>query len=280
MRFKAKLVNITSIHHLTRVIATVSHMTKSCALRLTPEKLYFILNDSAAQGGVTVWCELNQGNLFEEFRIEGNDEQNNIYLELNPDNLAKAMKSAQNAQTVKIKLTKKHTACLTFEIILPSLVSHTRIVTHDTPVSVIPQKQWCDYQEPNMPDCDVSVCMPALKTVRNIVDKMKCLSSFLVISANNSGYMTLKVVTDMVSVKTHFKDLEVCDLGPEQSDHSRSSDEMSETTVDIKKFITFLHGQQVSPTKVICNIVNQKAVHFFLIHEDFSLQYFIPALII
>ena len=35
-------------------------MTKSCALRLTPAKIYFILNDSAAQGGVTVWCELNQ----------------------------------------------------------------------------------------------------------------------------------------------------------------------------------------------------------------------------
>ena len=38
----------------------------------------------------------------------------------------------------------------------PSLVSHTRTVTHDTPVSVIPEEQWCDYQEPNMPDCDVS----------------------------------------------------------------------------------------------------------------------------
>lgn len=278
MRFKAKLVNITCIHHFTRVIATVSHMTKSCALRLTPAKIYFILNDSAAQGGVTVWCELNQGNLFEEFRLEGKDQENNIYLELNPENLAKAMKSAQNAQTVKIKLTKKHTACLTFEIILPSLVSHTRTVTHDTPVSVIPEEQWCDYQEPNMPDCDVSICMPPLKTVRNIVDKMKCLSNFLIISANNNGYMTLKVDTDMVSVKSHFRDLEVCDL--EQSSRSCSPDEMSETTVDIKKFITFLHGHQVSPSKVICNIVNQRAVHFFLIHEDFSLQYFIPALVI
>ena len=37
------------------------------------------------------------------------------------------------------------------------------------------------------------------------------------------------------------------------SEQSCSSDEMSETTVDIKKFIAFLHGQQVSPTKVICS---------------------------
>ena len=42
------------------MIATVSHMTKTCALRLTPQKLYFIMNDSAAQGGVTIWCEVDQ----------------------------------------------------------------------------------------------------------------------------------------------------------------------------------------------------------------------------
>ena len=39
----------------------------------------------------------------------------------------------------------------------------------------------------------------------------------------------------------------------EQSSRSCSPDEMSETTVDIKKFITFLHGHQVSPSKVICS---------------------------
>ena len=37
-----------------------------------------------------------------------------------PDNLTRAMKSALNAQAVKIKLTKKHTPCLTFEITLVS----------------------------------------------------------------------------------------------------------------------------------------------------------------
>ena len=31
-----------------------------CALRLTPTKLYFILTDNAAVGGVSIWCELTQ----------------------------------------------------------------------------------------------------------------------------------------------------------------------------------------------------------------------------
>ena len=42
------------------VVSSVSHMAKSCALRLTPHKLYFILNDTAAKGGVKIWCEVNQ----------------------------------------------------------------------------------------------------------------------------------------------------------------------------------------------------------------------------
>ena len=42
------------------VLGTVSHMAKTCALRMTPTKLYFILADNAALGGVSIWCELIQ----------------------------------------------------------------------------------------------------------------------------------------------------------------------------------------------------------------------------
>ena len=54
----------------------------------------------------------------------------------------------------------------------------------------------------------VSICMPPLKILRNVVDRMKNLSNFVVISANQSGEMTLKVETDVVTVATHFRDLE------------------------------------------------------------------------
>ena len=67
---------------------------------------------------------LFQSNFFDEYRIEGKDETNNIYLELMPENLTRAMKSAASAQAVKIKLAKKHTPCLTFEITLVSSMIH------------------------------------------------------------------------------------------------------------------------------------------------------------
>ena len=44
----------------TGVLGTISRMAKMCALRLTPTKLYFILTDNTAVGGVSIWCELTQ----------------------------------------------------------------------------------------------------------------------------------------------------------------------------------------------------------------------------
>ena len=58
-----------------------------------------------------------QGHFFNEYNMEGvNEEANEIFLELPPENLVRAMKTAQSAKSVKIKLTKKHSPCLTFEV--------------------------------------------------------------------------------------------------------------------------------------------------------------------
>ena len=54
--------------------------------------------------------------------MEGvSEEANEIYLELAPENLVKALKTAQSAKWIKIKLAKKHTPCLTVEVDLVSI---------------------------------------------------------------------------------------------------------------------------------------------------------------
>ena len=54
--------------------------------------------------------------------MEGvSQEDNEIYLELIPENFLRALKTAQNAKWVKIKLTKKHSPCLTVEVELVRL---------------------------------------------------------------------------------------------------------------------------------------------------------------
>jgi len=67
-------------------------------------------------GGANLWCELLQDCLFEEYRIEGKDERNEIYLDVTMDLLSRALRSSLNASLLKIKLTKKQGACLTLEI--------------------------------------------------------------------------------------------------------------------------------------------------------------------
>uniref|UniRef100_A0A3P9P0B4 Checkpoint protein n=1 Tax=Poecilia reticulata TaxID=8081 RepID=A0A3P9P0B4_POERE len=213
------------------VMTTISKLTKTCVLRLTPDHLFFILPGKVTNGGVGMWCQLLQANFFQEYQMEG----------------------------------------VTSE---PTLSSVGRVVTHDVPVDVIPRRLWQEFQESGVPDFDVSVYLPPLKTMKSVVDRMKNLSNFLVMEANLNGDMNLKIQTDLVSVTTHFKDLGNPDGGPTQS---RDPEVMAEVTVDIRKLLQFLMGQQVNPSKALCNIVHQNVVHLVLLHEDVSLQYFIPA---
>jgi len=38
----------------------IAKLAKTCTLRISPEKLNFILCDKLASGGVSMWCELEQ----------------------------------------------------------------------------------------------------------------------------------------------------------------------------------------------------------------------------
>ncbi|XP_041373139.1 checkpoint protein HUS1-like isoform X2 [Gigantopelta aegis] len=281
MKFRGKLIDIGCIQHFTRVLGTVSKLIKTCVLRISSDKLYFILSEQAVNGGVQIWCELPQAHFFDEYAMEGvSAEFNEIFLEFIPENLLRAMKTAQNAKWVKIKLTKKHSPCLTVEVDLPTIGSHQRCVTHDIPVHVIPRRHWQDFEEPEMPNFDVSIAMPQIKLLKNVIDKMKNLSNFMVLSANQSGDMKLMVETDMVSVSTHFQDL----LNPtwrrddseSQTMADRDDKAFAHARIDLRRFSQFLAGQQVNPTRVICNIVSNKTVHFYVMHDDVSLQYFMP----
>ena len=86
-----------------------------------------LLNDSRQRVFVLPWTPppvTLQAKFFDEFQLEGvSAEANEICLELAPDNLSRALKTAQNAKTVKIKLTKKHCPCLTIAAELVSWIS-------------------------------------------------------------------------------------------------------------------------------------------------------------
>lgn len=277
MKFRAKLVDIGCIQQFIKILSTVSKICKSCTLRLSGGQLIFTQTERVASGGTNLWVEINQGDFFDEYRIEGKDDKNEIYLEVVNENLLRAMKSGQNAQSIKIKLTKKQTPCLTFEISLPSLTTHSRNVVHDVPVAVIPSRFWDDFQKPLLPNYDIKISIPQLKIIKNIVERLKNISGFMVISAKRNGELKFSVDTDEVIVTTHFKNMDVeGDIVRNESEDEE--DDEIEARIDIQKLVTFLHVQQFNPTKAICALVHGQAVHMFLQCSDVMFQYFLPAM--
>lgn len=277
MKFRAKLVDIGCIQQFIKILSTVSKICKSCTLCLSGGQLIFTQTERVASGGTNLWVEINQGDFFDEYRIEGKDDKNEIYLEVVNENLLRAMKSGQNAQSIKIKLTKKQTPCLTFEISLPSLTTHSRNVVHDVPVAVIPSRFWDDFQKPLLPNYDIKISIPQLKIIKNIVERLKNISGFMVISAKRNGELKFSVDTDEVIVTTHFKNMDVeGDIVRNESEDEE--DDEIEARIDIQKLVTFLHVQQFNPTKAICALVHGQAVHMFLQCSDVMFQYFLPAM--
>lgn len=208
-------------------------------------------------------------------------EFNDIYLDIPPDSIARALKTAQSAKSVKIKLTKKHCPYLTLDVELASLMSHSRVVTHDIPVQVVPHQLWGDHKEPSVPDFDVSIYLPPFKTLKIVMEKMRNLTNFMVLQANQSGEMNLEINTEILSVTTYFKDLGnppwASENWSQDRCQARDPKAMAQAKVDTKKLLQFVAGQQINADKAVCNIVDKKLLHFILLHEDVTLQYFLPA---
>ena len=63
---------------------------------------------------------MTQSSYFDEYRIEGKDDTGAILMSVSPEILAKSLCNTLGASSVKVKLAKKQSACLSVEIALPS----------------------------------------------------------------------------------------------------------------------------------------------------------------
>ncbi|GJQ65999.1 hypothetical protein Trydic_g4092 [Trypoxylus dichotomus] len=287
------MVDVSAMREFTNVAYSLSKLAKECVMRITPKKMYFIISDDGSGTKKPfVWCELPADFYFNEYNVAGvNDEHNEIYLLLSTNMLSRSLSTIKNhAHSLKMKLTNRQTPCITLEIEQSSDEgTENRQCVHDIPVELIPVKYWSDYAEPQFNDFHVSIQMPSLKHIKNIVERMKHMSSSLIVSANKYGRLTLKIKTNMVAIAAHFPDLSVESFAVGQtilpdSDNENDVDELSNVVsavIDIKKFLMFLYGMQLNNSKTICSIVQGKMVKLHLEQPGaLSLQYFLTQLII
>lgn len=302
MKFGAKLLDSVNITHFTHVIQTVSRLCaksandKSCILKLTPDSVYFILPEFASNnigsgglGRTSFWISLDPKCYFDFYVVEGKSiEEDFILLEIQPECLLQTLKSSPNVKMVRIKLTKRQTPCLTVELDLHSMTSrvNSRTITHDISIRVISAKMAADdIQEPDISRTSLSIELPPLKLLKHMIERFKVLSDFVYFEATNNGTLELKVEADAVSVGSYFRNLKNLPIF-NQNETSRfdttMNDDQSKCIVrlSLKKLHDFINALQFTPTKVICNFVDQKYAHFFVVHdEDLVLQYLISSVL-
>ena len=106
MKFRGKMLEVSAIRKFYDILNTMAKLAKVCVLRLTPGRVYFIVTDlgttgiSSPMGGPCVWCDIDHTHFFQDYNLEGvTKEENEIYLELEPDKLAKNLSVLKSTST-------------------------------------------------------------------------------------------------------------------------------------------------------------------------------------
>ncbi|XP_040578695.1 checkpoint protein HUS1 isoform X2 [Lepeophtheirus salmonis] len=281
MKFRCRMTEMLAIKKFYTVLNTISKMAKTCVFRLSQDRFFFIVQESSPSSP-SIWVEMEQIRFFNEYNLEGvNDESPHIYIEIEPDQLTKALHPILKSTaffSLKFKLTKKRDRpCLSLEI-------EDRLCVHDIPVNLIPRKHWQNYQEPYMPIHRIGIFLPPLKNLKHIVERYKNLGNHMILEVDttgDNGKLKLKLESDSISLGTYFQDLEVpkiCHTGATQPQQVAVNGTAS-VKIELRRFNLFLHSEQINPRKVIANFVNGKMIHIFIVHDDVFMQYFIPAIV-
>lgn len=148
--------------------------------------MYFSNAGATVNSIPLLWANIGTVNFFEQFSMDGVDEKcDEIWLTFSPEQLSNALNVFKYAiKSIKIKLTKKQFPCLTIdiEVVRPKHGNHTirtfnklifffffwfsfqisansgtsRSLAHDVPVTLIPTREWNDYQLPILPKFEVN----------------------------------------------------------------------------------------------------------------------------
>ncbi|ODM90921.1 Checkpoint protein HUS1 [Orchesella cincta] len=288
MKFRAKSVDLGFIRTFAQLLSALSRCSRNFVLRITPDKLIFVLSDKEAANAassVSAWGEIPKDPYFSEYAMEGvSAEDNEIYLEISPEKIAGCLSTLRSSHSVaglKIKLTKKFVPCLTFETEFQSINS-TPTCVHDVPVVLVLRRMWSHYQDPDVPPFDISIGMPELKMVRLALDRMKNLGPRLTITANRRGRLSLSVDAYNVKCTVKFNDLRVYDINDgdvqeSEEDTTQDPDLQFSVEVDMKTMIQMISSDLHKPTNFICSLCETRRLHLYFLYGDISLQYSIPS---
>ncbi|KAJ3272629.1 DNA damage checkpoint control protein [Terramyces sp. JEL0728] len=232
------------------VFEVLEKLDKQWVLCFSETQLSVIVLNNSVNSRIKVWANLSVHGLFEEYQIKSLH-QNMIFIQLCGEHFVKALKSAQSSISVTMKLTRRELPYLSLTITNQSRTGKHLQLVQDIPVKVIPPSSAVDLGEPEMPDPTLSLQFPPIIVLKKLIEKMKNLANTLTISATTNGVLEFEIQTEMLSVCSKYKDMQIYQDATQNSAHVK---------VDIGDFIKFIQCYQINPNKIVCNIMEQQGI--------------------
>uniref|UniRef100_A0A7S3A5Z2 Checkpoint protein n=1 Tax=Rhodosorus marinus TaxID=101924 RepID=A0A7S3A5Z2_9RHOD len=242
MRFKTRL-RVGRIAALLRVVQALQKVDRRCILHLTPQEddqIRLILFPTALSS-VAAYTGLPKSYWFDGYRIESQS-GNNIGMEVDLQNLDRALKSAAGGDAVVIKLAKKGVPVLTFDI-------RTALgpILQDLPVSIMSSTRLEECQEPDSATLQ-GVVLPSLANLCSVVERLKALgnhASIKTVVGERSSF-TIEAASDAANLSASYDGLEV------EPSSSMGDARECEVELEVKNFGKALFAHQILPDQVLC----------------------------
>ncbi|GAA5878625.1 hypothetical protein JCM8547_003848 [Rhodosporidiobolus lusitaniae] len=295
MRFRAEISNPTQF---SRLVSSLTPLGKVATLKLKSDAVHVICMGDGARGGVQVWSQVAVATIFnlESFRLESNH-QNEIYLEVSTDSLARALKSCSGATVSTIKLAKKGgagpngTGKGAYPVLSLAIESSSRMgkrleITQDVAVKVKKAAEIELLKEPLCPQPDVILLLPPLQILRTVAERLKTVSPYITLSANNRGELRMRAEADEAKVETEWRGLKRPNTGEEVMAAGASEEDPSKffsVTLDSKNLLKFLASYGIATTTIACFCHAHCAIFYVYIGDSKDqmqggvLTFFVPA---
>ncbi|KAF7299031.1 Checkpoint protein [Mycena indigotica] len=262
MRFRASIENPQTFF---RIIQAIEKLQKKCIIKFTEDVMYIICNSEANEGGIQVWSQIKIDSVFTSYRIQSNA-ANVITLALSSETLLAILRSAAvpskstsayETEEIVMKLAKKNDqAVLSFEISGMTRQGRRVHVSHDVKIEVMKPADVANLKEPMCPEPDVHIILPPLQKLRTIVERLRPMSDFLAVRANNNGRLHLSIQTDGVAVDTEWKNCKnttrAAGASQEPDPETNDPDQLFSVLVSTRSFFKFLNSHVVSTTTIAC----------------------------
>ncbi|KAJ7680030.1 checkpoint protein Hus1/Mec3 [Mycena rosella] len=265
MRFRASIENVNTFF---RIIQAIEKLQKKCIIKFSEDVMCIICNSEANEGGIQVWSQIKVDSLFTSYRIQSNA-ANVITMALSSEALLATLRSASSSSSasassyeteeIVMKLAKKNDqAVLSFEISGMTRQGRKVRVAHDVKIDVMKPADVANLKEPMCPEPDVHIILPPLQKLRPIVERLRPMSDFLAVRANNSGRLQLSIRTDSVTVDTEWKNCKNTSRAaagsqdPDADAEQRDPEALFSVLVSTRSFFKFLNSHVVSTTTIAC----------------------------